>query len=379
MTPVRIAVLGNSFANQIQLPALAWASANGAPNEVVAIAGHGLAKAQETAKRWGIPVATDRWEDVFEGPLPGGAVDLVIISTPVDLHAPMVRAAIDADVAILCEKPFTRHGEEARELRDAARGRLALIDHQTRWSPLRQELSRRIRAGDAGDPWNARVLMSLGAVRRLKSPFTWWYDAERGGGTLGAIGSHMLDGMLAQFGSRFDTVTAELSTFIERRQAEEGSDSTVPVTADEAFWMRTTMQSGLRCTVESSLMAFGSPRDAGGGVLIEYTGSAGTLRLEGETDLLWIPHGGEAELIATASTPEFRVPEHAELGMPEGTGFFPRVLPMYLRDVVQAVAEGRTELEGAASFDDAVHVMDVLDAARASSAEGRRVSVRRNG
>lgn len=369
MSAVRIAVLGNSFANAIQLPALKWANENGAPNEVVLIAGHGLEKAQSTAAKWNIPVATDRWEDVFDSPLPGGAVDLVIVSTPVDLHAPMVQAAIRGDVAILCEKPFSMDGQEARELRDAARGRLALIDHQTRWSPLRREMKRRIAAGEAGAPWSARVIMSFASERRLHMPYTWWYDETRGGGTLGALGSHMLDGVMDQFGTRVESVMAELSTYVKERPGPDGEP--VEVTADEGFLLACRMRDGLRLQVESNIMGFGARDDAGGGVLIEYIGSKGTLRLEGETKLTWAEHGGDTEVIG-----EDTMPSHAELGMPEGSGFFPRVLPSYLIDVIKAVSEGRTELPGAATFGDAVHVMDVLDAARESSREGRRVTVR---
>ena len=369
MSKVRIAVLGNSFANAIQLPALKWASDNGAPNEVVVIAGRGLEKAQATASKWDIPVATDRWEDVFDSPLPGGAVDLVIVSTPVNLHAPMVQAAIRGDVAILCEKPFSMDGQEARELRDAAQGRLALIDHQTRWSPLRREMKRRIASGEAGEPWSARVLMSFASEKRIKMPYTWWYDEARGGGTLGALGSHMLDGVIDQFGTRVESVMAELSTFVKERPGPDGAP--VKVTADEAFALSCRMHDGLRVQVESNIMSFGAKHDAGNGVLVEYTGSKGTLRLEGETKLTWEEHGGEAQVIG-----EDTLPSHEELGMPAGTGFFPKVLPSYLVDVVKAVAEGRTELPGAATFGDAVHVMDILDAARESAREGRRVTLR---
>lgn len=371
MNRVRIGVIGNSFASKVQLPALKWAAENGAPNEVVAIAGRGLEGAQSTAAAWHIPIATDRWEDLFDSPLPGGALDLVIISTPVDLHAPMVQAAIRGDVAILCEKAFAMSGDEARVLRDAARGKLALIDHQTRWSPLRRELADRIAAGQAGDPWNARVQMSFGAAGRLNSPFTWWYDEARGGGTLGALGSHLLDGVIDQFGTKVDTVTAELQTFIKTRQGDDGAD--VPVTADEAIWLSCRMANGLVCQVESSIMSFGASRDAGEGVLIEYSGSKGTFRIEGDTELIWMPHGEDPVTLARDE-----LPTHEELGMPPGSGYFPRILPSYLSDVIRAVADGRTDLPGAATFDDAVHVMDVLDAARTSAKEGRRVSVRRD-
>lgn len=365
---VRIAILGNSFAKAIQLPALRWAAQNGAPNEVVAIAGHDPAKAKDTADAWSIPHATGDWETLFDGSLPGGAPDLAIISTPVHLHAPMLRAALGAGTAILCEKPFALDGDEARGLRDAARGHFAVIDHQTRWSPWRREMAKRIERGDLGTRWFSRVQMNHGAAARIDRPFSWWYDAERGGGTLGALGSHMLDGILDQFGARFGDVSATLSTYITERAGPDGAP--VPVTADEGFHLAASMTDGSTCMVESNLMAFGSPRDAGQGNLIEASGSKGVLRLEGETELMWIPTGGDPEAVAVEA-----IPTHEELGMPQA-GFFSRVLPLYLRDVVQAVAEGSKTLPGAATLDDAVHVMDVLDAARASAREGRRIQVR---
>ncbi len=369
---VRVALLGNSFASMVQLPALRWAHRHGAPHQVVGIAGADAEKAATTAEGWSIPFSTDDWTELVTDALPGGAPDLVIVSTPVHLHAPMVRAALDVGAAVLCEKPFALDGTEARELRDAARGRLALIDHQTRWSPWRREFKRRVAEGDVGEPWHARVLMSLGSAKRIEHPYSWWYDAARGGGTLGALGSHMLDGVLDQFGSRVSTVTAELETFVKRRPSRESSSKSVEVTADEGAWLACRLENGLPLHLETNILSFGAPRDAGDGVLMEITGSEATLRLEGETTLVRIPHGGEAEAISVDE-----LPTHDELGMPH-FGFFPRVLPSYLRDVIAAVAGGGDTLVGAATFDDAVHVMDVLDAARRSASEGRRVHVRQD-
>ncbi|MEZ7898816.1 MAG: Gfo/Idh/MocA family oxidoreductase [Flaviflexus sp.] len=45
-----------------------------------------------------------------------GEVDAVIIATPDETHADLVRAALEADLAILCEKPLAPTAEEAREL-----------------------------------------------------------------------------------------------------------------------------------------------------------------------------------------------------------------------------------------------------------------------
>ncbi|MEM1451430.1 MAG: Gfo/Idh/MocA family oxidoreductase [Planctomycetota bacterium] len=359
---VRVALLGNSFASLVQLPALRWAAANGAPNEVVGVAGADLEKAQATAREWSIPSATDQWKELFDDP-----PDLAIVTTPVDLHAPMVRAALAAGSAVLCEKPFALDAAEARALAAEARGRLCVIDHQSRWSPWRRELARRVSSGMAGTPWSSRVLVRWGSPKRLAMPFTWWYDAARGGGALGALGSHMVDGVVDQFGTRFEAVTARLETYVRQREGPDGQP--IDVTADEAAWVLAELEGGVPCELHMDGMAFAGARDAGGGNLIEWTGSEGTLRLEGDVELVWTPHGGESETL-----PVDPLPTNADMGMPE-VGIFARCLPGYLRDVVRAVADGATELPGAATFDGAVHVMDVLDAARVSAAEGRRVAI----
>ena len=365
---VRIGIIGNSFAELVQLPALRWANENGAPHSVVAIAGRDLKKAQKTASEWCIEYATDDWKSVLGREPQCGALDLAIISTPVDLHAPMVRRALETDIAILCEKPFAMCGDEARELAHAAKGRLALIDHQTRWSPWRRAFREALASGVCGELWAARLQMRMGSLRRAKMEHTWWYDEARGGGVLGAIGSHVLDGVIDQFGERVRSVRADLQTLVKWREGESGD--LVPATADDAANLWIELESGLPVQIETDTLGFGCERDAGEGVLVEVRGSKGTLRLEGETELLFLPHGAEPEPIAVAE-----LPETSEMGL-EISGMFPRCLPGYLRDVIRAVAAGERELRGAATFREAIHVMDVIDAARQSSREGRVIQVR---
>lgn len=369
----RVAILGNSFARKVQLPALRWAAAHGAPNEVVAIAGRDGEKARATADAFGIAVATDAWEEALD-PARVGDLDLVVVSTPVDLHAPMVRGALERTrAAILCEKPFAMDGDEARALAGEARGRLALIDHQTRWSPWRRAFAREVAVGRSGDPWAARVHLKVASVPRIGAGFGWWYDAERGGGTLGALASHALDGIVDQFGSPVAAVRANLMTHVRERPDAAGEP--VAVTSDESAHLWLELESGLDVQVETGVLDFGVERDAGNGVLCELRGAEATLRLEGETTLVRTPHGGAAEAVAL-DAPE--LPTNEELGVP-GMGFFARCLPGYLRDVLRAAVDGEATLAGAADFDSAVHVTDVIDAARLSSREGRRVEVRRDG
>src|SRR5205823_3982271 len=96
------------------------------------------AKAQATADRFGIPLATTSLPAALST-----KPDLVVISTPVDLHAEQVTEVLSTtSAAVLCEKPFTLKPDDALRIAAVARtdGRLALVDHQLRWSPPRRKL-----------------------------------------------------------------------------------------------------------------------------------------------------------------------------------------------------------------------------------------------
>lgn len=348
--PVRIVLLGNSFASRIQLPALRWAGGN----EVVGIAGRDPDKARATAAEWGIPHATGDWRELL-----ALEPDLVIVTTPVHLHAEMVRAALETPAAILCEKPFTLDADEAAPLVEAARGRLALLDHQLRWSPWRRRLRELVAEGFVGTPWNVRTEISIGSVRRRDASWSWWYDAACGGGALGATSSHLVDLVRHGVGEVAAVLGCRLERYVPERRDADGVAHAV--TADEHAIAWLELAGGARATVESNLMAPG-----GLGLRTEVIGSEGTLVLEGEERLFGLRATDDLAPIEVAPAPTF-----AETGMPEA-GPFARILPLYLRDVVAAVAAGATELPGAATFADGLATMRVLDAARRVAVRGER-------
>ncbi len=189
--PVRIALFGNSHAGAVQLPALAHIGGN----EVVGIAGHDGQKAAATARSWGIGRSTSDWRELLElDP------DLVIVTTPVDLHYEMVRGALNTDAAVLCEKPFTRDVRQAEELTDLARGRLALVDYQMRWNPNRRKMRSLCQEGFVGEVLHVRADLLLDTAGFWERPFSWWSQGSRGGGVLGATGTHLIDNAQWMFG-----------------------------------------------------------------------------------------------------------------------------------------------------------------------------------
>jgi predicted dehydrogenase len=347
--PVRIALFGNSFGARVQLPSLRFVGGN----EVVGIAGHDADKAAATAREWDVPRGTGDWRELLD-PAP----DLVLVSTPVDLHRPMTLAALDAGAAVLCEKPFALDVAEAEELVAAAAGRGAWIDHELRAGPHLRELRDLYRAGALGELWHASFEMYLDPARFRDRPHGWWFEAARGGGILGALGSHQVDTLRFVLGAEPAAVQAELRTLLGRRPDADGTPR--EVTADDLALFRLRFADGVVADVGTSI---GLPRGPAFELLL--AGSDGALRLRNGDELAFAPAGGEWE----PRVPATPLPTCAEIGMPE-YGAFGRSLPLYLRELLEAVSEARADVPDAASFADGLAVQRVLDAARRSSAAG---------
>lgn len=71
-------------------------------------------------------IATKNYQDLLEADL-----DAVIIATPVNMHYPLAKDALQAGKHILVEKPITSDSTQAQELVDlaAARGLTLMVGH----------------------------------------------------------------------------------------------------------------------------------------------------------------------------------------------------------------------------------------------------------
>lgn len=379
---VRVVVVGNSYGAYCQLPALRWASTRGglaanepaAAPEVTAIVGRDLEKARATAARFAIPLATTSFSDAL-ATLRTVSDDeqrrsLVLISTPVDLHAPMVREVFDTTRAsVVCEKPFTLDVESARALAARAHelarasddGRVALVDHQLRWSAPRRRFKQLVDAGVAGTPWVARAEMCFGSTERLTRRASWWDQRERGGGAMQAIASHLVDGLLWILGPVVD-VQARLTTCTKRRllpgDAGDAGQSRA-VTADDHCELWLTHASGARSTVLCTTVQTHGRRS-----LLEVIGSRGVVRLVDEQELGHGAHDGPWLPVTDAGA---RLATVADVDACNDSAFA-RSEPLFLRDVLRAVAvsaERPALLKDAATFDDGAAVVEIMASARA--------------
>jgi predicted dehydrogenase len=353
--PIRVGIIGTGFARSTQVPAF-----QACPGvEVVSIASAHLERAEAVAKDRGIPHIARDWREVVGNP----QVDLVSIVTPPHLHHEMALAAVHAGKAVLCEKPTAMDAAQAEIMYLAAeqRGVLALLDHELRFLDSRQRMRELILEGALGTLHHARVRYRSDSRAGQGRTWDWWSDAARGGGLLGAVGSHAVDSLRFVLGREPAEVLGVLATHVATRQDEETGEPRA-VTSDDEVQALLKFGEGLTASVSLSAVEPGQPLH-----VMEVFGSNGGLRVEG-LDLCRAEVGGRTWEPVPLPRPAPLPP-----GMPDNEwahGFV-----RYTRAITDALRSGSRRLPGAATFEEGWLNQRVLDAVRRSHTERRWVSL----
>ncbi|MDH6580537.1 Gfo/Idh/MocA family oxidoreductase [Kitasatospora sp. MAP5-34] len=181
--PLRIAVAGTGFGAAVHLPVL-----HASPGaQVVAVVGSTPDRARAAAARAGVPVGV---ADL--GVLLDGAVDAVTLALPpVPAHLG-ARAVLAAGLPLLTEKPVAVTAAAAGQLADLAQGHTAMVDFLFAELTVFRTL-RRLLAGQAfGELERVRVQWTMLSRAQERRWWSWKSDAERGGGVLNLLGTHVL-------------------------------------------------------------------------------------------------------------------------------------------------------------------------------------------
>jgi len=341
-------VVGTGFGCRVHVPTL-----RNAGFDVVALVGRDEARTARRAARLDIPSVCTSLRDALQ--LPG--VDAVTIATPPDTHAALAREACDAGRHVICEKPFAldRH-EAAAMLASATRAEVThLVGHEFRWAPDRALVARAMGRGMIGEPKTFSLVQYVPLVADADARMpSWWFDRARGGGWLGASGSHLVDQVRVWFGE-IASVSASLPAVGSRARAECIEDS---------FVVRVTTASGVHGVLQQTAASW-TPSVEG---LSVVAGTGGTLSVTNEG--VWLADRDGRRLL--------EVPRDLELPPPPAASEDPRErytaleLGPYTRlcEALRDGYDGRVATSGvpAPTFADGVATMRVLDAIRESAA-----------
>ncbi len=271
--PLRVGFIGTGWAERVQIPAF---KIGGLHAQAIA-SGH-VENAQRAAAQHAIPEVYADWRQLIAS----DNVDIVSIATPPDLHVEIAVAALQAGKHVLCEKPTALNSSEAETMLAAAQAapnQLAIIDHELRFTPQRQMLRRLFRENYVGQALWVELTWRYPSRLNASLPWSWWSDADRGGGALGAIGSHLFDLGRWLFG-RIEMLSAQLKTgHAYRRDPETGNERLV--TSDDHAHIGLRFANGLDGVVTASAISPGAP-----GMTITLYGTNGALRID-ETDQMW--------------------------------------------------------------------------------------------
>ena len=162
-----------------------------------------IGRATAMATKFGAARAVARYQDVMAD------VDGAIVAVPPKLHYPVTMDLLAANVHVLCEKPLTETGEQARGLVATAQqmGVALCVNNYRRLYPSSIKVRDLIAAGE------------LGTVRRLEfswgEQFDWpaasaaYFGVAAGRGVLADKGAHVLDLVCWWLGGKPEVVSYE--------------------------------------------------------------------------------------------------------------------------------------------------------------------------
>jgi scyllo-inositol 2-dehydrogenase (NADP+) len=147
------------------------------------------------------------WES-FDEVLADDSIELVVLATPNDVHAPQAIAALQAGKHVVTDKPMSLDAAEADAMIAAARqaDRLLTVFQNRRWDGDYLTVRRLLDDGELGDI----VTMQL-AWGQYGAPRSWRGEAARGGGKFVDLGAHMIDQALQLVPAPLQRVYARFS------------------------------------------------------------------------------------------------------------------------------------------------------------------------
>jgi scyllo-inositol 2-dehydrogenase (NADP+) len=281
-------------------------------------------------------------------------IQLIVIASPNETHAPFARAALAAGRDVVVDKPFTTSYDEAVELVDFAEksGRFLTVYQNRRYDGDFQAIRELVAAGTLG-----RIVRFETCYDRFRpnfKPNAWREKATPGAGILFDIGPHVIDHAMVLFGLP-EAVTADVR--IERQGG----------LADDAFDIMFHYPNSLRAVLSSNILAV-SPRPRF--LLFGTKGSFLKHTVDPQENNLRF--GKLPEKGSWGAEPE---ENWGSLTLSDGTNTTERRIPSGTGDYRDFYANVRDVLEGKAkpfvSLQHALDVMRALELCRNSSEQQR--------
>ena len=231
--------------------------------------------AAAAARDLGFARSTGDWRTLVSDP----DVDVVSITTPNTLHAPIALAAIAAGKHVHCEKPLAPSAARAREMAEAAER--AGVKTQVGFNYIKNPLIALARdivaSGEIGDIVSFRGIHAEDYMADPDTPWHFRMDPAGGGGVVADLGSH-ITAIARHLLGPISEVFGRLETVVKQRPEAHGSSRARAVETDDIAHALLRFARGCVGTLEASWLSHGRKMQ----IEFEVVGSKGALAFSQE-------------------------------------------------------------------------------------------------
>lgn len=331
---IRVGAIGCGRVAQAHLAAIENLKAD---VELIGVSDAEEEKAKEAQRRWGARYHSRQYEDILKD----REIEAVVIALPNHLHHPVTIQAAESKKHILVEKPMALNINQARDMVEVAKrnGVTLMVGQSRRFSDGVFKLQKNL--PEIGKLFRIQVSF---LVNFPAPPTDWWKRSEEAGGLVILLqGSHSIDSILTWI----KKMPLQVCAFTSRQNAQwEGED--------EADILLSFDQSEL-ASVHLSLSTSPDLHEA---ILV---GTKGVIRLTEYSTGKPFGFGYHLDLNGRRIYSGDQIPSNYTL---------------QFKEFIEALQEGRPP---AASGEEVLNTMLVLDAARLSEKERRIVKIKEGG
>ena len=363
---ITVGLIGAGYIGPIHLGALARLGGVKVKT-VVDVNGELAAKA---AAAYNVPNTGTDHREVIKDP----EIDVIHNCTPNKYHYQITKEALEAGKQVLSEKPLAMDLKEAEELVDMGEKKRAItgIDFCYRYYPVVQEMSVRVRRGDAG---TVRMVSGSYFQDWLSREIDWTWRllrSESGDSNITAdLGSHWFD--LIQFvtGLKVREVIGDLATLIPVRRrptrqvlafekVEEVESEEVKVELEDYSSILFRLSNGAPGSFTTSQVCAGRKSDTEFQI---YGSDCSYAWNHKEATALWIGHRDKANeiLIENPTLQDPATAAYATLPAGHPLGYHDAVLNLF-KDYYEAVDKGGKGRELRPTFQTGFEEMKILEA-----------------
>ncbi|MFD2445565.1 Gfo/Idh/MocA family protein [Bacillus sp. CGMCC 1.16607] len=355
MKKIKVGIIGTGFGAKVHAPMMNFHEGF----DVVGLSSVSRGNLEEAKSVSGVANVYTNWREMLDHE----QLDLVVVASAVFLHKEMVLTAYEKGIHVLCEKPMALHTSETAEMITAKEktAKLGLINHEFRFLPARTKVKEIVDSGKLGKILHVRYLCSYANFTSLTTRTRGWLgQEEKGGGMLGAIGSHMTDSLQWWMNSKFKEVLANLPIHVPTLTDVDGNEELR--TADDAFQVIGALENGATVTME----LLSAARHTANNWRLEIFGSEGTLVMLDDNKVLL--GFGDESLQEVELVPDLNAPAEMPVIAARYYNGFHRML-----DALHETLVSGSKHPYLADFETGHATQQVLDAIRKSAKEGRKV------